>query len=212
MIYLFLILFLIPLCFSIYLKYSLKQIENIHKNEKSLLDELKSIVEDELFNTGIDLENIFIHDASGGVYFYRGKYAKSDINEIMDFSYSYKDIKLSNPLKSGHGMCLPNIKDYDNLHTWMHEIYHFKFDHLKDKRAMIELEYEADINAYNFIKEKGFALINSKYHREIFEINLIFILKKIKNNLLNYSENVEINEEIQSFLNTDFSYKKLNIL
>lgn len=108
-----------------------------------------------LFDSGFDLDNVYIApNISGGIIF------RHKTNALGAMNFTAKNLDrdryrhLSNTFEYGTiYMILPEITSLNSVWTWLHEIGHYMCQHLDDKRPDFIHEYEAEKYAETFIKQ-----------------------------------------------------------
>lgn len=124
--------------YKIYNFFKFKNKLKVFKSKVKLepLEQIKIYCEELLIDSGIPLENVFVHNFNRNGQCTRYNYSSK---------FEFENFKTSNIIqKNQYYLVLPEIKDYYTASVWIHEIAHYIFKHLDDKRPLFIHEYEAE--------------------------------------------------------------------
>jgi hypothetical protein len=142
----------------------------IKKPKKTKIDKWKEYAENLVIESGIDLENVLIHNYGNWGVCGRKAYWYNDKRELC-FSYDddvLGELKIPLPLPDNPYIAVPEIKCYWTFRAWIHEVGHYIHRHFnhRDKPTYLK-EFEAEVYCLKMCKDSGlcdaYDMIDIKY-------------------------------------------------
>lgn len=168
------------------------------------IDKWKEYAEKLLIDSGIELENVLVHNY--GKFGLQGLFKYSN-HTSKDFKGTTYKFKIPNPELPY--IIVPEISGLWEFHAWIHEIGHYNLKHCSEFiKPLYVQEYEAEKFSLDKAKESGVVsgleLIDMKYDALCYVES--YIDKAIEKNIIKSLE--DINKDVLDFMCQSDCYKK----
>lgn len=174
---------------------------------KSKLELLKEYVESFIVDSGIDLENVYVHNenittSSRGFCLF----ANSDHQLTGHCGMKHIHAKANEFF-----LMIPEVTNYETAYVCIHEVAHFVYKHAFETKASFMKEYEADLYAYKMLDKFYDNVLVHNYEnyeldflKRIHQCDMNIVQIHTSYNITHYINERNVNEVPQELI--DFMY------